>query len=137
MGIDYTILGEVYLSLSVSKVRFVLIISGHTPCISLHDEILEVEKESSPKLEEEVFIATLQIFQSHDLAIHSKPVVVQIHHQNDFRSSLNFLVHKRSFNAYSLNLQKRFLRKLLKSNPFDGQLERLKDGISSDAIEGE
>ena len=59
-----TIFGGVFLSLSVSKVRFVLIISGHTPCTSLHDEILEVEKESSPKLEEEVFIATLQMFQS-------------------------------------------------------------------------
>jgi len=36
-----------------------------------------------------------------------------------------------------LNLQKRFLRKLFKSNPIEGQLERFKDGISSDAIEGE
>jgi len=36
-----------------------------------------------------------------------------------------------------LNLLKRLLRKLFKSNPFEGQLERLKDGISSDAIEGE
>jgi len=26
---------------------------------------------------------------------------------------------------------------LFKSNPFEGQLERLKDGMSSDAIEGE
>ena len=47
------------------------------------------------------------------------------------------LLHNRSFSAYSLNLQKRFLRKLFKSNLFEGQLERLKDGISSDAIEGE
>ena len=57
--------------------RFVLIISGHTPCTSLHDEILEVEKESSPKLEDEVFIATLQTFQSHDLAIHPKLALLQ------------------------------------------------------------
>ena len=38
---------------------------------------------------------------------------------------------------YSLNLQKRFLRKLFKSNPFEGQLERPKDVMSSYAIEGE
>jgi hypothetical protein len=50
---------------------------------------------------------------------------------------LNFPLHKRPFSAYSLNLQKRSLRKLFKSNPFEGQLERLKDGMSSDAIEGE
>jgi len=47
-GLDNTTLGGAFLSLSVSLVRFVLIISGHTPCISLHDKILEVEKESSP-----------------------------------------------------------------------------------------
>ena len=73
-GLDNTILGGFFLSLSISKVRFVLI-SRHTPCTSLHDEILEVDKESSSKLEEEVFIATLQIFQSHDLAIHTNLVV--------------------------------------------------------------
>ena len=40
--------------------------------------------------------------------------------------------------AYSLNLpNKGSLRKHLKSNPFNGHLERLKDGILSDAIEGE
>jgi len=75
-GLDNTIFGGVFLSLSVCMVRFVLIISGHIPCTSLHDEILEVEKESSDKLEEEVFMATLQIFQSHDSAIHPKPVVL-------------------------------------------------------------
>jgi hypothetical protein len=37
-----------------------------------------------------------------------------------------------------LNLfKKRSLWKLFKSNPFEGHLERLKDGMSSDAIEGE
>jgi len=52
--------------------------------------------------------------------------------------SLNFLLHKRPLSAYSLNLPKKgSLRKHLKSNPFDGHLERLKDGILSDAIEGE
>ena len=58
MGLDNTVLGGVFLSLSHSEERFVLI-SGHTTCTSLHNEIVEVEKESSPKLEEEVFIATL------------------------------------------------------------------------------
>jgi len=58
-GLDNTIFGGIFLSLSISEVRFVLIISGHTPCTSLHDEILEVEKQSSLKLDEEVFIATL------------------------------------------------------------------------------
>ena len=69
MGLDNNVFGGVFLSLSVSKVRFVLIISGHTPCTSLYDEILEIEKESSPKLEEKFFIATLQTLQSHDSAI--------------------------------------------------------------------
>jgi len=137
MGLDNTVLGGVFLSLSLSKVRFVLIISGHTPCTNLHDEILEIEKESSPKPEEEVFIATLQTFQSHDSAIYPKPAVLQIHHQKYFGRSFNFPLHKSSFSTYSLNLLKRFLRKLFKSNPFEGQLERLKDGMSSDAIEGE
>jgi hypothetical protein len=68
MGLDNTIFGGVFHSLSISEVRFVLIISGQTPCTSLHDNILGVEKESSPKLEDDVFIATFQTFQSHDLA---------------------------------------------------------------------
>jgi len=63
-------------------VRFVHI--GQTHCTSLHDEIQEVEKELSPKLEEEIFIATLQTFPSYDSAILPKPVVLQIHHQKDF-----------------------------------------------------
>jgi len=90
----------------------------------------------------------LQKFQSHDSAIHPKLVVLQNPLRkevilpleilsNDFGRSLNFPLHKRSFSAYSLNLQKRSLRKLFKSNPFEGQLERLKDDMSSDVIEGE
>ena len=75
-GLDNTAFGGVFFYLSISKVRFILIISGHTPCTGLHDEILEVEKESYPKLEEEVFIATLQTFQSHDLAIHPKLAIL-------------------------------------------------------------
>jgi hypothetical protein len=83
------------------------------------------------------------------LAIHPKPVVLQnplreeeilpleILSTDDFGRSLNFPLHKRPFSAYSLNLLKKgSLRKLLKSNSFEGHLERLKDGMSSDAIEG-
>jgi hypothetical protein len=58
MGLNNIAFGAVFFSLSVSGARFVLI-SRHTPCTSLHDKLLEVKKESSPKLEEEVFIATL------------------------------------------------------------------------------
>jgi hypothetical protein len=84
------------------------------------------------------------------LAIHPKPATLQnplseeeilpleILSNDDFRRSINFPLHKRPFSTYSLNLLKKgSLRKLLKSNPFEGRLERLKDGMSSDAIEGE
>jgi len=149
MGLDNIAFGGVLLSLSISKARFVLI-SRYNPCTSLHDELLEVKKESSPKQEEEVSIATLQTFQFYDLAIHPKPVVLQnplreeeilllkIFFNDDFGRSINFPLHKRSFIAYSLNLLKKgSLRKHSKSNPIEGYLERLKDGMSSDAIVGE
>jgi hypothetical protein len=58
MGLDNIAFGGVFLSLSISEARFVLI-SRHNPRTSLRDELLEVKKESSSKLEEEVFIATL------------------------------------------------------------------------------
>jgi hypothetical protein len=58
MGLDNIAFGGVFLSLSISEARFVLI-SRHIPRTSLHDELLEVKQESSPKLEEKVFIATL------------------------------------------------------------------------------
>jgi len=53
--------GVTCLSLSASEARFVLDhINGHTPCIiKNHDELLEEEKESTPKQEEEVSIAKL------------------------------------------------------------------------------
>jgi hypothetical protein len=97
--------------------RFVFF-SRHTPCTNLHDKLLEEEKEPSRKLEEKVFIATLQTFQSHDLAIHPKPVVPQNHLReevilsleilfNDFGRSINFPLHKRPFSTYSLNLFKK------------------------------
>jgi hypothetical protein len=148
MGLDNIVFGGVFLSLSIREER-VILISGHTPCISLHDELLEVKKESSPKLEEKVFIAILQTFQSHDLAIHPKPIVLQnpLREEeilpleilsNDFGRSINFPLHERPFSTYSLNLFKKgSLWKLFKSNPFEGHLERIKDAMSSDAIEGE
>jgi len=82
------------------------------------------------------------------LAIHPKLVIPQNPQReevilplqilsNDFGRSLNFLLHKRYFSAYSLNLQKRSLRKLFKSDPLEEYLGRLKDGKSSDAIVGE
>jgi hypothetical protein len=46
MGLDNITFGGVFLSLFIREVR-VILISGHTPCISLHDELLEVKKESS------------------------------------------------------------------------------------------
>jgi hypothetical protein len=116
-GLNNIAFGGVFLSLSVSGVRFVLI-SGHTPCTSLHDKLLEVKKEPSPKLEEEVFISILQTFQSHDLAIHPKLVVLQnpLREEvilpleilsNNLGRSINFPLHKRPFSTYSLNLLKK------------------------------
>ena len=56
----------------------------------------------------------------------------------DFGKSLNFLLHKRPSSEYNSNpLKKGSLRKHLKSNSFGGHLEKLKGGMSSDAIEGE
>jgi hypothetical protein len=50
--------GGSFLSLSVSEARLVLDkILRCTTCTSIHDELLEEEKESSPKQEEEVLIA--------------------------------------------------------------------------------
>jgi hypothetical protein len=60
-GLDNIAFGGVFLSLSISEARFVLI-SRHTPCTSLHDELLKVKKKSSLKLEEKVFIAMLRTF---------------------------------------------------------------------------
>jgi hypothetical protein len=57
--------GGSFLSLSVSEARLVLDkILGRTTCTSIHDELLEEEKESSLKLEEEVLIAKSRPFQS-------------------------------------------------------------------------
>jgi hypothetical protein len=74
-GLENIAFGGVFLSLSISEARFVLI-SRHTPCTSLHDELIEKKKELSPKQEGEVSIATYKTFQFYDLAIHPKPVVL-------------------------------------------------------------
>ena len=48
---------EAFLHLSTSEVRAMLDrISEKTPCTSIHNKLLEEEKESSPKQEEEVLI---------------------------------------------------------------------------------
>jgi hypothetical protein len=53
-GLNNIAFGGVFLSLSISGVRFVLI-SRHTPCTSHHDKLLEVKKESSPQTRRESF----------------------------------------------------------------------------------
>ena len=54
-----------FLHLSVSEARSMLDrISGKTPCTSIHNELSEEEKESSPEQEEEVLIAKSQPLQS-------------------------------------------------------------------------
>jgi hypothetical protein len=50
--------------------------------------------------------------------------------------NLNFLLYKRPSSEYN-SLKKRSLRKRPKSNTFGEHLEKLKGGMSSDAIEGE
>ena len=54
-----------FLHLSASEVRSMLDrISGKMPCTSIHNELPEEEKESSPEQEEEVLIAKSQPLQS-------------------------------------------------------------------------
>ena len=48
-------------------------ISGKTPCTSIHNELPEKEKKSSPDQEEEVLIAKSQPLQSQGLSINPKP----------------------------------------------------------------
>ena len=62
-----------FLHLSASEARATLNrISGKTPCTSIHYELLEEEKESSLKQEEEVLIAKSQPLRSQDLATNPK-----------------------------------------------------------------
>ena len=67
-----------FLHLSASKSRTILDkIIGHIPYTSIHDELPEEEKESSPKQEEEVLIAKSQPLRSQDLAINPEPPIPQ------------------------------------------------------------
>ena len=52
-------------------------ISGKTPYTSIHNELPEKEKESSPEQEEKVLIVKSQPLQSQDLAINPKPSMPQ------------------------------------------------------------
>jgi len=69
IGLNYITFGRVFLSLSISKGRYVFI-CGHPSCTRLHKKFLEIEKESSPRQGKKVSIADFQTFQSHDSAIH-------------------------------------------------------------------
>ena len=63
-----------FLCLSVSGARTILDRNnGKTPCTSIHDELPEEEKKSSPNQEDKVLIAKSQPLQSQDLAINPKP----------------------------------------------------------------
>ena len=67
-----------FLYLFVSEARTILDRNiGKTPCTSIHDELPEEEKESSPKQENEVLIAKPQPLQSQDLALNSEPSLPQ------------------------------------------------------------
>jgi hypothetical protein len=67
-----------FLYLSASEARAMLDrISGKTPCTSIHNELLEKERESSPKKEEKVLIVKSQPLQSQGLAINPEPPIPQ------------------------------------------------------------
>ena len=51
-------------------------ISGKTPCTSIHNELPEEEKESSPD-QEEVLIVESQPLQSQDLVVNPEPSIPQ------------------------------------------------------------
>ena len=67
-----------FLHLSASEARSMLDkISGKTPCTSIHNELPEKEKESSPKQEEELLIAKSQPLQSQNLTVNLEPSIPQ------------------------------------------------------------
>jgi hypothetical protein len=143
-----------FLHLSTSEARAILDrISEKTPCTSIHYELLEEEKESSPKQEEEGLIGKSQPLRSQDLAINPEPPIPQNPPREegippmkipieikddlfgaDFGRAFNS--HKRPSSEYNSNpLKKGYLRK----RPYShiGCWEEFKDGMSSNAIEGE
>ena len=143
-----------FLHLSTSEARAMLDrISGKTPCTSIHNELPEKEKKSSPEQEEEVFNAKSQPLQSQDLTVNPEPSIPQnppreeeiqpfeISYEDDlfganFGRTLNSYLHKRPSSEYNSNpLKKGSLRKCPYSHI--GHWKEFKDGISSNAIEGE
>ena len=130
-------------------------ISGKTPSTSIHNELLEEDKESPPEQEEEVLIAKSQPLQSQGLVINPKPWIPQNPPREegippleipieikdgllgaDFGRTLNSHLHKRPSSEYNSNpLKKGSLRK----HPYShiGHQKEFKDGMSSDAIKGE
>jgi hypothetical protein len=140
--------------LSVSEARLVLDkILGRTTYTSIHDELLEEEKESSPEQEEEVFIVKSQLFQSQDLAISPESLISQNPPREeeipplenpfkfkgdliDFGRTMKPRPHKRPLSEYNPTpLKEESLRK----RPYShiGHQKEFKDDMSSDAIEGE
>jgi hypothetical protein len=118
-----------FLHLFASEARSMLDrISRKTSCTSIHNELPEEEKKSSP--EQEVLIAKSEPLQSQDLAINPEPSITQnpnppkeeiqpfeISYDDDlfyvnFGKSLNFQFHKRPSSEYNSNpLKKGSLRK--------------------------
>jgi hypothetical protein len=146
-----------FICLSISEARTILDkIIRITPCTSIHDELLEEEKESSLKQEEEVLIAISQSLQSQDLAISPKPSIPQNLNPSktkeiqtleilfeikgdlfnaDFGRTLNSHLHKRPSSEYISNpLKEESLRKPPYSHI--GYWKEFKDGMSSEPIEG-
>ena len=145
-----------FLHLSTSEARAMLDrISGKTPYTSIHNELPQKEKKSSPDQEEEVLIAKSQPLQSQDLAINPKPPIPQNPPREerispleisveikdelfgaDCGKTLNYHLHKRPSSEYNPNpLKKGSLRK----RPYShiGHWEEHKGGMSSETIEGE
>jgi hypothetical protein len=89
-----------FLHLSASEARSMLDrISGKTPCTSIHNELHEEEKKSSPK--QEVLISKSEPLQSQDLAINPEPSRIQI------------LQKKKKFNLLKFLLRMVFFRLIL------------------------
>ena len=105
-------------------------ISGKTPYTSIHNELPEKDKESSPK-QEDVLIAKSQPLESQDLTINPEPSIPQNPPKEeeiepfeisceddlfyaDFGKRLNFLLHKRRLSEYNSNpLKKGSLKSIL------------------------
>jgi hypothetical protein len=130
-------------------------ISGKTPCTSIHNELPEKEKKSSPDQEEKVLIAKSQSLQFQDLAINPEAPIPQNHSREEgipsleipvkimddlfgpnFGRTLNSHLYKRPLSEYNSNpLKKGSLRNCPYFHIW--HQEEFKDGMSSDTIEGE